>query len=120
MSILGVPTLSTLPFKYLIWRHLHLKQHRDRVQSPAIYSPIAVKWRMPTMNNSEIARLQKYLQQKFGNNLFTLAKRKEAEDSVEVMLSGEFIGVIYRDEEDGDVSYDFNMAILEMDLPPAA
>jgi hypothetical protein len=37
-----------------------------------------------------------------------------------VMLDGEFIGVIYRDEDDGDISYDFNMAILEMDLPPAA
>lgn len=72
------------------------------------------------MQKSEIDRLQKYLQQKFGNNQITLAARKEADDSVEVKLNGEFIGVIYRDEEEGDVSYDFNMAILEMDLPTAA
>lgn len=72
------------------------------------------------MNKSEIDRLQQYLQQKFGNNLISLAARKEADDSVEVKLNGEFIGVIYRDEEEGDISYDFNMAILEMDLPPAA
>ena len=72
------------------------------------------------MNKSEIVRLQKYLQEKFGNRKLSLAERKEAKDSVEVMLDGEFIGVIYRDEDDGDVSYDFNMAILEMDLPPAA
>lgn len=72
------------------------------------------------MNKSEIDRLQQYLQQKFGNNQITLAARKEADDSVEVKLNGEFIGVIYRDEEDGDISYDFNMAILEMDLSPAA
>jgi len=72
------------------------------------------------MQKSEIDRLQKYLQQKFGNTHISLAARKEADDSVEVKLNGEFIGVIYRDEEEGDVSYDFNMAILEMDLPPAA
>jgi hypothetical protein len=72
------------------------------------------------MNKSEIVRLQKYLQDKFGNKTLSLTERKEAKDSVEVMLGGEFIGVIYRDDDEGDISYDFNMAILEMDLPPAA
>lgn len=72
------------------------------------------------MDKSEIVRLQKYLQSKFSNQKLVLAPRKEVKDSVEVMLDGEFIGVIYRDNEDGEVSYDFNMAILEMDLPPAA
>ncbi len=67
----------------------------------------------------EIARLQKYLQQKFGNAKITLAERKGAQDSVEVEMDGEFLGTIYKDAEDGDVSYDFNMAILEMDLPTA-
>lgn len=75
---------------------------------------------MSAMNKSEITRLQKYLQDKFGNKNLSLAERKEAKDSVEVMLNGEFIGVIYRDDDDeGDISYDFNMAILEMDLPAA-
>ena len=32
-------------------------------------------------------------------------------------MSDEFIGVLYKDDEDGDVSYDFNMSILEFDLP---
>lgn len=75
---------------------------------------------MSTFSKPEVARLQKYLQQKFGNPKITLAERKEAKDSVEVMLGGEFIGVVYKDEDDGDVSYDFNMAILAMDLPAAA
>ncbi len=74
---------------------------------------------MSAMNKSEITRLQKYLQDKFGNKQLSLAERKEAKDSVEVMLNGEFIGVIYRDDDEGDISYDFNMAILEMDLPAA-
>ena len=38
---------------------------------------------------------------------------------MEVLVNGEFIGVIFRDEEDGEISYAFNMAILEMDLPEA-
>jgi len=68
----------------------------------------------------EVARLQKYLQEKFGNSKLSLVERKEAKDSVEVTLAGEFIGVIYKDEDEGEVSYDFNMAILAMDLPAAA
>lgn len=72
------------------------------------------------MNKTEVERLQRYLQERFSNRKLSLVQRKEAKDSVEVMLDGEFIGVIYRDEDDGEVSYDFNMAILEMDLPPAA
>ena len=74
----------------------------------------------PAMNKTEIARLQQYLQEKFSNKKLSLVLRKEAKDSAEVMLDSEFIGVIYRDEDEGEVSYDFNMAILEMDLPPAA
>lgn len=72
-----------------------------------------------TFSKPEVVRLQKYLQEKFSNPKLSLAERKEAKDSVEVMLAGEFIGTLYKDEEDGETSYDFNMAILEMDLPDA-
>ena len=65
---------------------------------------------------AEIARVQTYLQTKFGNKDLTLRAREKAEDSVEVLLAGEFLGTVYRDAEDGEVSYDFNMAILEMDI----
>ncbi len=71
------------------------------------------------MNPTEVKRLQTYLQTKFGNTKLTLNVRKEDKNSLEVMLAGEFIGTIYRDEDEGDVSYDFNMAILDMDLPAA-
>lgn len=67
----------------------------------------------------ESEKLQKYLQTTFGNKSLTVRARSQAKDSVEVLLNGEFIGVIYKDEEDGETSYDFNMAILEMDLPAA-
>lgn len=73
-----------------------------------------------TFTKDDIARLQKYLQQTFGNPKITVAERKGAKDSVEVMLAGEFIGTVYKDEDEGDTSFDFNMAILEMDLPKGA
>ncbi len=75
---------------------------------------------MSTFSKPEVACLQKYLQDKFGNKKISLVERKEAKDSLEVTLEGEFIGIVYKDEDEGEVSYDFNMAILAMDLPAAA
>lgn len=71
------------------------------------------------MEQSEVLRLQAYLREKFGTERLRIGKPKQ-DGSVEVNLGQEFIGVIYRDvdEEDGEVSYAFHMAILEMDLPP--
>lgn len=64
----------------------------------------------------EQTKLQNYLQQKFGNKMITLRVRDKAKDSVEVLLNGEFMGTIYKDTEEGETSYDFNMAILDIDL----
>lgn len=72
------------------------------------------------MESSEILRVEKYLRDKFGNDDIKLRARKQSDGSVEAYIADEFIGVIYRDEEDGDVSYAFQMAILEMDLPLVA
>ncbi len=69
------------------------------------------------MSPQEIARIQRYLRRIFDNNRISLKRRDRMEDSVEVLIDDEFIGVIYRDDEEGEVSYAFNMAILEMDLP---
>lgn len=71
------------------------------------------------MNKSEIWRVEKYLRNLFRLDTITLVERPKQPDSVEVMVNGEFVGVVFRDEEDGEISYAFNMAILEMDLPPA-
>jgi hypothetical protein len=71
-----------------------------------------------TVTRSEIWRIEKYLRNLFRLDTITVIERPQA-DSVEVHVGGEFIGVIFKDEEDGEVSYAFNMAILEMDLPQA-
>jgi hypothetical protein len=72
---------------------------------------------MSVIDPLEVSRLQAYLQGKFGHNGIALKIRDKAKDSVEVILNGEFIGTIYKDSDDGETSYDFNMAILDIDLP---
>ena len=75
---------------------------------------------MTTISQQEMLKLQTYLQTKFGNKTLTKRPRGKATDSVEVLLDGEFIGTLYKDEEDGEISYDFNMAILGVDVGLAA
>ena len=69
------------------------------------------------MNRQETLRVEKYLKNLFRLDTIALRARPNKDDSVEVYIGEEFIGVVFKDEEDGDVSYAFQMAILEMDLP---
>ena len=68
----------------------------------------------------EIARLIRYLREKFGNDGLSIKLREKAPESAEVLMNGEFLGVIYKDTDEGETSYDFNMAILDFDQPAAA
>ena len=68
------------------------------------------------MQHPEIIKLQKFLQMKFGNSSIDVRPRPKQDDSVEVYIGEEFMGVIYVDDEDGDRSYNFQMAILDIDL----
>jgi hypothetical protein len=73
----------------------------------------------PALTRSEIWRLEKYLRNLFRLDTITIVERPKQPDSVEVHIGGEFVGVLFKDEEDDEVSYAFNMAILDMDLPEA-
>ncbi len=68
------------------------------------------------MNNNDIAKIQSYLQKKFNNSEINLKLSKSDCDMAEVYIANEFIGTLYRDEDDGEVSYDFNMSIIDIDL----
>ena len=69
------------------------------------------------MGPGEIVKVQEYLQNTFSNDSLKLMRRPKATDSLEVMLDNEFIGIVYRDEDEGEISYQFHMTILEEDLP---
>lgn len=68
------------------------------------------------MNKTELTKVERYLRQKFANHSLRVVARPKKEDSAEVYVGDEFIGVLFLDDEDGDRSYNFNMAILDTDL----
>lgn len=68
------------------------------------------------MKPDELSKLTKYFRKVFSNETILVKPRPQKSDSGEVFVGDEFIGVVFRDEEDGDLSYNFSMAILEMDL----
>ena len=56
------------------------------------------------MTAEEIKKLEDYLKSKFRNESINLKKRAQADDSVEVQLGSEFIGVLYKNVEEGETS----------------
>ncbi len=68
------------------------------------------------MKPEEIVKLTKFLRTKFELSSISVRKRPQKSDSAEVYIGEEFVGVIFRDEEDGELSYNFSMAILDFDL----
>lgn len=72
------------------------------------------------MKDQEIAKLETYFRRKFQMPAIKIKKRPRIEDSVEFYIGEEFIGVITRDDEDDDLSYNFSMCVLEMDLEEGA
>lgn len=67
------------------------------------------------MDRKEILKLESYFQRRFKPSM-TVRQRPQKDDSAEVYIDDEFIGVVFRDDEDGDLSYNFTMAILDIDL----
>lgn len=68
------------------------------------------------MQPEEIKKLTRFLRTKFQLASIEVRRRPQKTDSCEVYIGDEFIGVIFKDEEDGELSYNFSMAILDFDL----
>ncbi len=68
------------------------------------------------MDVQEIRKLDAYLKRVFNNPQLRVVPRPKKDDSAEVYIGEEFIGVLFADDEDGDKSYNFSMAILDTDL----
>ena len=67
------------------------------------------------MNEQEIQRVEAHLKRTFGNPHIAVKLRTKPKDSAEVYVADEFLGVLYKDEDD-DGSFMFEMAILAEDL----
>ena len=68
------------------------------------------------MTRDEIIKLERYLKKVFRLPVLEVKQRPRKEDSAEVFVGDEFIGVIVRDEDEGETAYQFQMAILDYDL----
>ena len=68
------------------------------------------------MTRDEILKLERYLKTLFRVPELQVRQRPRKEDSAEVYIGEEFIGVIFRDEDEGETAYQFQMAILDFDL----
>jgi hypothetical protein len=69
-----------------------------------------------TVDVQEVRKLDAYLKKLFGNARIRVVPRPKKEDSAEVYVGEEFIGVLFVDDEDDERSYNFQMAILGADL----
>ena len=68
------------------------------------------------MTELEIQKIEDYLNDKFQTSGFKTKKRKSIDDSCEVYFGDEFIGLIYLENDEGEISYQFHMSILKEDL----
>lgn len=68
------------------------------------------------MKRDEIAKVQDHLRRTFANTNIRVVARPKKDDSAEVYIGEEFIGVLFVDDEEGDRSFNFSMAILDTDL----
>ena len=68
------------------------------------------------MDVQDIRKLEAYMRRLFGNARLRVVPRPKKDDSAEVYIGDEFIGVLFVDDEDDERSYNFSMAILATDL----
>ena len=68
------------------------------------------------MDRIKLKKIENFFKQKFNNKKIKIEGRANKNDSAEVLIDDEFIGVVFEDNEDGDTCYQFNMTILSEDL----
>ena len=71
------------------------------------------------MNPQEMVRIQNYLRKVFGTKTLSVRARPKIKDSAEVYVGDDLVGTLTVDDEDGELCYQFQMAILDLDLEDA-
>jgi len=68
------------------------------------------------MDRITLKKIENFFKQKFNNKKINIEGRANKNDSADVLIDDEFIGVVFEDNEDGDTCYQFNMTILSEDV----
>lgn len=64
----------------------------------------------------EIKRVETYLRKTFGSQRLAVRGRQKAADAAEVYIGDDFLGILSKDTEEGELCYQFSMSILDIDL----
>jgi Protein of unknown function (DUF3126) len=80
-------------------------------EAPSIEQPDS---RRRALKPDEIRKLDAFFKRTFKNPDMQVKARPRKTDSAEVYVGEEFLGIVFKDEDDGD--YNFSMAILDIDL----
>lgn len=67
------------------------------------------------MKPEDTKRVEAYLKRTL-NQKIVLAARPRVSDSVEMLIDGEHVGLVYLVEDEGEISYQVEMTILQEDL----
>ena len=68
------------------------------------------------MDDIKLQKIQNYLNNLFKTEHFVVKKRKNINDSFEIYIKDEFLGLIYEEIDENDKAYQFHMTILDEDL----
>ena len=71
------------------------------------------------LDRKEVQKLESFFQRRFNSTGISIRPRPRKDDLAEVYFGDEFVGVLFRDDEEGELSYNFTMAILDIDLEDA-
>jgi hypothetical protein len=73
-------------------------------------------WQARPVDKIELGKIERFFRKTFNNSSLRVVARPRKNDSAEVYVGEDFLGLVSLDEEDGERSYAFNMAILDIDL----
>ena len=65
---------------------------------------------------SELQKVEGYLRKLFKNQDIALKEPFSEDAPAEMSVGGEFLAVIYKNEDEQELSYDLNMSILQEDV----
>ena len=68
------------------------------------------------MDRINLKKVESFFRKKFNNKKIRIEGRANKDDSAEVFIEDEFIGVVFEDNEDGETCFQFNMTMLNEDL----
>ena len=68
------------------------------------------------MDRITLKKIESFFKRKFNNKKIKIEGRANKNDSADILIEDEFIGVVFEDNEDGETCFQFNMTILNEDL----